>query len=142
MKYSVLIGIDVSKETLDYGVLIDGKKAYHYQSSNDKKGIKKFLHRLKKVSDDKSSWLFCLEKTGVYCNHFLSLSVIEQLNVWLEDPLKIKSFHGHQREKNDKIDSIRIAQYAMTKLADLKLWEPPRRIIEELKTYPFGVVRI
>ena len=133
MKYSVLIGIDVSKETLDYGVFIDGNKAFHYQSSNDKKGIKKFLRRLKKENDNKSSWLFCLEKTGIYCNHFLSLSVIEQLDVWLEDPVKIKSFHGHQREKNDKIDSIRIAQYALAKQADLRLWEPPRGIIEELK---------
>lgn len=37
------------------------------------------------------------------------------------------------RDKNDAIDAFRIAEYADSKKQQIKLWEPPRPIIRELK---------
>ena len=37
MKFKVFIGVDVSKETLDFVPTIDGDPLFHEQVSNDKK---------------------------------------------------------------------------------------------------------
>ena len=47
--------------------------------------------------------------------------------------LKIIRSIGLQRGKNDKIDAERIAYYAMKNQDDAQIYEPPRKIIEQLK---------
>jgi hypothetical protein len=39
MKNQITIGVDVSKETLDFAVLLEGTKLLHIQVSNNEKGI-------------------------------------------------------------------------------------------------------
>jgi transposase len=38
-----------------------------------------------------------------------------------------------QRGKNDAVDAVRIACYAISHFSQLKIWHPPRAIIEEMK---------
>ena len=68
-KHEVFIGVDVSKDKLDLSVLLrDNRQVlYHGVYENNKKGIGGMLAELKrKTKADKSTWLFCLEHTGVY----------------------------------------------------------------------------
>lgn len=134
MNYSVFIGIDVSKEKLDFVVLVEGKKVFHMEVKNNSKGIKEFLKALSKTLHvAPETCLFCLEHTGIYCNHFLKYANSNTLSVWLEDAMKIKVYHGLAREKNDALDAYRIAEYAYAKKHQIKLWEAPRDLIKELK---------
>jgi Transposase. len=57
-----------------------------------------------------------------------------QGNLWMEMSFKIIRSMGVQRGKNDKIDAIRIALYAQRCQDEMKLYEPPRPIVEKLRT--------
>lgn len=135
MKYKVFIGVDVSKETLDFVVIIEGEKLFHLQVSNDTKGINLFYKRLlKEVGTDHSHWLLCLEHTGIYCNPLLEFVGDKDIPVWLENAVKIKVFHALERGKNDALDALRIAEYAYAKRDKVRLWEAPREVINQLKS--------
>ena len=135
MQYSGFIGLDVSKETVDFVVLENEEKRFHMKVNNNKKGFTSFYKRLlKDVKASKEHLLFCLEHTGVYCNPFLEFATKEGLIVWLEDASKIKAYHGLERDKNDAIDALRIAEYAFSKRHKVKPWEAPRQVISQLKS--------
>lgn len=112
--YQYYGGIDVSKETIDVSVLSDkNKSTQHKQFANDSSGYKAMDKWFKKQPEfDYSLSLVCMEHTGIYTRllqkHLLDLGA----NVWLESSLQIKKSLGLQRGKNDKIDSMRIAEYA------------------------------
>lgn len=134
MEYNVFIGIDVSKEKLDFVVLDKGEKLFHLCVGNDKPGIQRFYKKLiKQLGGNSHQFLFCLEHTGIYCNPFLAFAAEEKLAVWLENAKKIKAYHGLEREKNDEIDALRIAEYAYAKSHKVMLWEAPREVIGKLK---------
>lgn len=134
MEYNVFIGIDVSKEKLDFVVLDKGEKQFHLCVSNNKSGIQQFYKKLiKQMGADKTRFLFCLEHTGIYCNPFLEFASQKTLAIWLENAKKIKAYHGLERQKNDAIDAFRIAEYAYAKRHHTKLWEAPREVIGKLK---------
>ncbi len=50
----------------------------------------------------------------------------------METALQIKNSQGNIRGKNDKIDSIRIAEYAYTFREKIMLWTPKREVIQRL----------
>jgi transposase len=135
MDFKVFIGVDVSKETLDFVPTIEGKALFHEQVKNDKRGIGLLYKRLaKEVESSPGQWLFCMEHTGVYCNPMLEFSIEKDLAVWLESAAKIKAYHALDRGKNDALDALRIAKYAFAKKDKIKLWEAPREIMIRLKS--------
>lgn len=134
MKFSVFIGVDVSKEWLDFAVYADGAILLNQQQENTKKGITAFCKALKELSPSTAQWLFCMEHTGLYCNPLLKYVQEKQLALWLEDAVAIKAFHGLARGKNDALDACRIAEYAGVKNKQARLYQAPRQVIAELKS--------
>lgn len=133
MNYLYFIGIDVSKDTLDTAVFKDGKLLFHMQISNDPDGLKSFFKELKNLPDfSVQQAVFCMEHTGIYNQHVLNFLQEQQANVCLESAVHIKYSSGLQRGKNDKIDAIRIGQYAYEKRDKLKLWKPQREVVQQL----------
>lgn len=109
------IGIDVSKLTLDVSIItVDGYQQ-HEQFENNAKGFKKlhtWLHSTNLFSYETA--LFCMEHTGIYTRQFVQFLMLRNAKVWMESALHLKRSMGMTRGKNDKIDSYRIARYAMT----------------------------
>jgi transposase len=135
MKFKYFIGIDVSKQTLDFTVLKDVDKIFHLQTENSYAGIKTFIKKLKAIDSLKlEECLFCLEHTGIYNNPLLEYFEKHKCNVCLESAVHIKQSSGLMRGKNDKIDSYRISLYAYRNRDNLKLWQPKREIIKKLKS--------
>ena len=134
MKYNTFIGIDVSKEKLDFVVIRNGVTLFHQVVANNEKGIKAFFKSLPVQLNQDTCCLFCLEHTGIYCYPFLSFAADKDLSVWLESATKINAFHGAYRDKNDKVDALRIAEYAAAKVHKVHLWKPERKIIQRLKS--------
>lgn len=130
MKFKNIIGIDTGKKSIDFSFLENGEKKLLGQVENSIKKISAFLSGLKV---DFKETLFCMEHTGIYNFHLLSVLQSHSANIWLENPIQIKRSMGLTRGKNDKIDAIRISKYAYLHQEKVKLWHPTRLVIQNLK---------
>lgn len=136
MENKFIVGIDVSKLVLDAVLILTDEKdnIHHIQVSNDKTGLSELLKWLKKFKGfDLNSTIFCMEHTGLYNYSLLSFLSHHQCRIWLENPVQIKKSLGVQRGKNDKIDAKRIAMYALKNMDQVKLWQPAREVIDQIK---------
>lgn len=138
MDIRYFIGIDIAKATLDWAVY-DGKKMVLQTSTpNTIAGIKTALRLLKTLPDwNPSEAIFCMEHTGIYNAHLLDFLHKLRFPIWLESSLQIKKAGGlqpHRRTggKTDSIDAQRIAEYAFRFRDQLRLWEPPRQVVQKL----------
>lgn len=135
MDFDVFIGVDVSKETLDFAAYRHGKELCTARTGNDKKGIEGFCKDLKKQAKGapEEKWLWCMEHTGVYCNPLKGHLSGKGMALWLENAAEVKAFHGLARGKGDAVDAKRIAVYAQAKSGQAKLWQAPRGPVLRLK---------
>lgn len=100
MNFKYFIGIDVSKNTLDFCLVSAGKVLFHLQTENNSKGIQEFIKHCKKQFGVKlTESLICMEHTGIYNYPLLDYLSGKQASVWLESALQIKHSSGLQRGK-------------------------------------------
>ena len=134
MNFCYFVGIDISKDTLDWAVYTQQQGVIlNIQTDNTLKGIKSALTQLKVLPEwNPAQAVFCQEHTGIYNAHLLEYLHELKLSIWLESSLQIKQAGGMQRGKSDKVDAQRIAQYAYRFRDQMRLWEPPREIIQKL----------
>lgn len=128
------IGVDVSKNTLDFALVVDGKLLTHEAIGNAEKAIDKLLKLWQKQYHFNLSeaWI-CLEHTGIYGYRLLDFLEHNHVKVCLESAYTIKHSNGLQRGKNDKVDSERIAMYAWTNRDKIQPWQAPKTVIKDLK---------
>ena len=74
-----------------------------------------------------------MEHTGIYNQHLLNFLYSKKAAICLESAVHIKRSAGLQRGKNDQVDALRIAQYASKNRDTLRLWQPKRKVIAQLK---------
>jgi transposase len=133
MDFCYFIGIDIAKDTLDWAVHTQQGPQLSTHTSNTLAGIKTALAEFKALPGwDSRQVVFCMEHTGIYNAHLLELLDQLKLAIWLESSLQIKQAGGMQRGKTDKVDAQRIAQYAYRFRDQIRLWEPPREVIQKL----------
>jgi len=132
METMYFLGIDISKKTFQAALTIDGVHMAENEVENNAQSIKAyFLDIKKKLSLDQLT--VCMEHTGIYCLPLLDYLFKNKVKVCVEPALQIKQSQGMVRGKSDVIDAKRIAQYAYKNRQELKLWEPQREVIQELK---------
>lgn len=128
------IGIDISKLTLDFAVLSGEQVLEHCQIDNTVKAVTATLASLrKKFQCTPANSILCAEQMGPYRNFLVAGALKKKYKICLENPLHLKRSMGIARGKSDKIDAIRIANYAARHHAVLKIWEEPRPVIMQLK---------
>lgn len=109
------IGIDVSKLTIDVCIITAQGEQDYQQFENNVKDFKNMeLWLTKKPYFCYQEALFCMEHTGLYTRELVSFLLQRESKVWMESALHLKRSMGMTRGKNDKVDSYRIARYAMT----------------------------
>jgi transposase len=131
-QYQHFFGVDISKRTVDI-TFIWKQTAIHQQFTNDAQGMENLMKWIEELKADLALTLFCMEATGLYCftlTHFLAEKAVD---VWVEHAVQIKKSTALARGKNDKVDSLRIAQYAMKNLDRLRLWKPLSATVEKIK---------
>lgn len=131
MDYSKIIGIDVSKLTLDVEVLPDGKVL---KAENDVKGIKQLFRSLAKDCKVKlSEALFAFEHTGFY-SYKLAVYLQEKGYAFVMLPgLELKRSLGISRGKSDKVDAGKIAEYANLRKLQIVPTQMPEKEIQQMK---------
>lgn len=119
------LGIDVSKLTFDVALMVatNGQKQPVVTSkfSNDASGLKSFKVWLddRHVSFDANS-LLVIENTGIYHRLIWDFCTTYLLPVFIGNAADLKWSFGIARGKNDKVDSMRLCEYAYKNREDIK----------------------
>lgn len=133
MEFTFYLGVDVSKNELDFSLRCGKESLFHKEIPNTAVQIKQFFKELKSTPGfSLEKTLVCMEHTGIYSNHLLAFLMKAKANIWLESAIKIKRSMGLVRGKSDKIDAGRIAQYAYEKREHCTLWKPKREVVQKL----------
>ena len=133
MEFEFFIGIDVSKNELDFSVQQGKCFLFHREIINEPEVINAFIKELGKLEGfSLSKAVFCMEHTGIYSNHLLTCLHQRKTNICLESATQIRKSLGNLRGKNDKVDSMRIASYAYKNRDELRLWSPKREQVQQL----------
>ena len=121
--YDFFIGMDVSKDKLDY--CITNKATLQNQFgivANTARGIKGFIKSLLQTTGSGTSaanninLLFCLENTGVYSMPLCYWLQANKLEYAVVAALEIKRSKGITRGKTDKADARDIAAYVLCRM--------------------------
>ena len=108
MKFKNVIGIDVSKNTID---VYDHLAKQHDQFTNSNKGVKNFLKWVESLNNSLSETLFVYEHTGMYSHIITEYLSSKKLCYFVAPALDIKRSMGITRGKDDVVDAKRIALY-------------------------------
>ena len=126
MQNQTIVGIDVSSATLDICVISD-QSQQSFIINNDVRSICKFF------STYSECLIIGMENTGRY--NWALYEVLKETvhQVFVISPLHLKKSMGLVREKNDKIDAIRIAAFVRKNHTELPRWKPSSQTIQKLK---------
>ena len=142
MTKSYIIGVDVSKETLDIHCYS------HYESvciANGPGGFSKLLKWIsKKVCKDLSSVMVVMEYTGIYTYQFEAFLYKHGIDYVKCSALDIKRSAGIKRGKSDKADCRMISRYGWQRKEELHAMKPisrSERDLQQLMAHRDKVVR-
>jgi transposase len=127
-------GIDVCKEKPDFHLQSGDSILEEFIVGNTTDAIKSSVERIrKKYQLSMPDILICAEYTGKYI-YPLSCGCHEpSIDLWLEDPSRIKYSSGVRRGKNDKLDARKIVAYALHFQDRARLFSLPEKQIASLK---------
>jgi transposase len=130
----LIVGVDVSKEKLDFclksQIKIEKEFIVVNQSALIKESLCQILQELKVQIED---LLICAEYTGQYTYPLCCACQELGIDLWLENPSQIKYRSGVQRGKNDKMDARKIADYAKRFEDEAELFSMPQKCLASLK---------
>jgi transposase len=131
MQETLIIGVDVSKLTLDICVK---PGSIHFQVCNEGAGFKKLLGELKKQCGQALRPLVVMEHTGQYSYRFEKFLFSKAIDYCKIPALQIKRSLGVTRGKSDQIDAERIAEYGWLRREILMSAPPLQELIRELRS--------
>lgn len=132
MPFSQTIGIDVSKDYLDFAVYHQHQRTYLGRINNQVSDLEGFIESLSKTYPLENS-LFCLETTGIYTQPFLVVAMQIQAKVWLQSALEISQSLGIKRSKNDVLDAQDIAEYAFRQQDKARFYQAPSSNLAQIQ---------
>lgn len=131
MKIKEVIGIDVSKLTLDVFIYSTKDKA---RFNNTLEGIIKVLNWVLSISPYSKEEIFLVyEHTGIYAEQLTDLLTKKKMFYKVVSGLEIKKSLGIVRGKDDWIDAKRIALYGYRLREELQPDQPVDLAIKKLK---------
>jgi transposase len=127
---TTVVGIDVSKRTLDICVLLADGKQKEFQVENTEEGFAEILAKARKCAGER--FHFCMEPSGAYHLNLAYFLVEQGIVVSLENPRRIK-YHGISigaMQKTDRADARIIASFCAKNSP--VAWIPPSPEIRDL----------
>lgn len=130
-----IIGIDVAADTFTAALYRDLRQGCsataEFANKND--GFEELADWLTGHEVTAEETLICIENTGVYSEALCYWLDEQDYAVALVAPYRVwKS--AEDGPKNDRIDSERVAEYALRYRDRLRLWQPHEDVVEQIKT--------
>ena len=127
---NLLVGIDVSKDTLDFCILRLRDRSIIDRDVIENKGsaITRWLETL-----DEDEVVFAMEHTGHYGAKLAELLSEREMIFYMINPLELKRSLGVHRGKTDAVDAYRIANYAINNYHSLVPYALPSQKLRKLK---------
>jgi transposase len=135
----IYVGCDISKAKIDFSIFISDTFLLHRVVENTIDALTEFLNSVEVFSEQYakenigSEIVFAAEYTGIYNNFLMNVIFEKNFKIALLHPYSLKAIGGINRDKNDKIDSKRIAEYAIRFYDKLQFAVPLTKSVEELK---------
>lgn len=125
-----IMGLDVSKHTLDAALLHEGK-TYYQVVQNDLSDFQQLSAWLK--ANKCQQVHICLEATGQYGDEAAEYLYLEGYDVSVVNPARIKAYAASRlkRHKTDKADAFLIVEFCQKEKPPL--WSPPSPVFSALK---------
>lgn len=123
---NIIIGIDISKKTLD--ICIKDEKVSYFTIENKIQSIKRFF----KIYST-SYPIVAMENTGKYNWNLLQVLESHNFKVYIISPLHLKKSMGLTRGKNDKVDALRICNFIEKNHQEITQWKPSSLTIRKIK---------
>jgi transposase len=138
----IVVGIDISKEKIDASAIdvregqIGLVKLGYQVFESRPMGFRRMIVWAKRLikGTRHEEVLFCCETTGGYDRALCDYVYAKGLDIWRESALQIKRSMGVRKGKDDKADSLMIAEYAMRHMDKAVFYETPSEAVRELKT--------
>ena len=129
------VGIDVSKGKSTISIItLEGEVIEEpFEINHDQEGIDNLLSKIKKYKKEEIKFL--MEATGHYHLPLLNTLIEKNYFVCIENALIIKKYCDLdlRKVKNDRKDSLKLAQYCSEKWYKLRKFEPSDEIRSELQ---------
>src|SRR6478672_4589058 len=141
MKHLLVIGVDISKKTLD---LFFKPLELYLKISNNNSGFKEFKSFLQKHLSAQMQMLVVMEHTGQYSLQWELFLQNLGIGFCKVSSLHIKRTLGLTRGKSDRIDAERIAQFGWRHHDQLESdpkTDPELRELKEMITYRAALVK-
>ena len=131
------IGVDISAEYITVSALSkkDSKVESFENFENNANGFQSLLAVFQSHKITAKNSIVCMEATGVYGESLAYFLVGKNFKVAIENPYKIKRGFDISPKKTDRIDSKRIAEYALRFMDELTFWSPRTEILEEIRIF-------
>jgi transposase len=128
---SKVVGIDVSKETLDVAVMTGAQHSAYVKVPNSTAGYQQLVRWLNKHAS--KGCAVCLEATGRYGDGVAETLYEAGFRVSVVNPARIRGYADSQlrRNKTDKLDAQLIADFCRTQQPEP--WTPPAPEIRQLQ---------
>lgn len=130
------VGIDISKEKIDVACIDETYKVlFEKKTCNSESKIRTLLVSImRKLKLSKEEILVCCEQTGIYNRNLERVCIEMGIILWVESAFKIKKATSSLRGKSDRMDAMRIADYAR-RYSDKQLeYQEPSLDNQKLKT--------
>jgi transposase len=134
MTFNSFMGIDISKKTLDLCLLSSDNAPDHCTIENNTTAIEHHFTKVINAATSKNQKiLFVMEHTGIYNEKIAAFLEKRNQDIWQCNPNEIIRSNGLQRGKTDKVDALRIAQYAMRNIDKYRPHIPMREELTQIK---------
>ena len=131
---NIVIGIDISKKTLDWCVMNGREVAGYHKTGNDADSIvNKFSEVFRNGGIDVTDVLVCAEYTGRYIYPLVVACHKCGIALWLESGYNIHCESRKKRGKDDRVDAFRIAAYGRKNQDDARIYSMPAESIATLR---------
>jgi transposase len=133
----VIVGVDVSKDSLDVAVeSANAKRCYERRLNNDAGGFQRLLSWAKeRTAANPEQLIVVMEATGVY--HEAAVLALHEAGarVFVANPKRVRDYASGLGllNKTDRVDARALVRYGREKAAELAAWEPPPPEIRTLR---------
>lgn len=131
MNFLEIIGIDVSKETLDVKIHTAGIMSQFENTESGYKTLTEWVLASTKLN--KPDLLFAFEHTGIYSFPLSVYFSDNDLSFIMIPGLELRRSMGIKRGKDDKIDAQAIALYAFRRKEEIEPYQMPSERLQELR---------